>query len=323
VVPTVVHLHWLEYLAPADRRPLLGGPKTAWRALRLMMALADLRRRGIAIVWTIHNLAPHEPVHPWIEQVLARGVLATADRAIVHSDHAKELVAGRLGFRGKLHTIAHGNYRGVYPPATASRADLRHAYGVPEGAYVYLSFGQIRAYKRLPELIEAFRALPAPDAALLIAGEPRDLQEARRIRELAASDERVILDLRRIPRAEVSAIHGVADAAVFPYRDMFSSGSAMLALSCSLPIVVPADSTGTEIASGPAAEPIVAGRITAALSAVRLGDQAGRQRAAREVADRHDWGTVGEITLDLYRSAQNDRRARRRRRFAGSETRRA
>lgn len=300
----VVHLHWLEFLAPSDATPGVGAAKTTRRAVRVCWALRELRRRGVAIVWTVHNLASHEPVHPRIERRLQRAVLLAADSVIVHSQHARSRVASLLGHAHKLHVVPHGNYIGVYPPATDTRAALRRAYGLAPDSFVYLSFGQVRAYKRLPDLLRAFHSLAGEHLALLIVGEPRDRQEAARVRALAGADRRVSVDLRRIPATEVAAVHSVADAAVFPYESMFSSGSMLLALSCGLPVVVPADSTGTEIATGAAIEPIGARGLGAALRAIREGDQLARRDAALAAAARHDWAGVGRSTADVYRFAR-------------------
>jgi glycosyltransferase involved in cell wall biosynthesis len=306
----VLHLHWLEFIAPSDRSRFVGAAKTARRAARLCWALRTLQRRGVAVVWTVHNLAPHEPLHPRIECQLQRTVLRIADAAIVHSEHARARVASRLGHPQKLHSIPHGNYLGAYPPATRTASVLRKALGLKPDAFVYLSFGQVRAYKRLPELLDAFRSLPDENVALLIAGEPRDPREEARVRERAAQDPRVVLDLRRIPVEEVAEIHRAADAAVFAYDGMFSSGSVLLALSQGLPVIVPADSTGTELAPSPAIEPIGAGGVPAALRGVRRGDQRVRRNAALAAAARHDWTAVGDQTARVYELA-GQHRARR------------
>lgn len=306
----VVHLHWLEFIAPSDSSPYLGTVRTARRALRVFRSLRKLRRREVAIVWTVHNLSPHEPVHPRIERWLARAVLAISDAAIVHSEHARTQVASRLGHARKLHAVPHGNYLDAYPPAAHSALDRRRTLGLAPDAFVYLSFGQVRAYKCLPQLLEAFRSLPDEDIALLIAGEPRDPREEARVRSQAAEDPRVVLDLRRIPAGEVAAVHSVADAAVFPYDGMFSSGSVLLALSHGLPVIVPSDSTGTELAAQPASEAIGVGGIAAALRAVRRGDQQIRRDAALSAAARYDWGTVGSETARVYRLATGDRARR-------------
>ena len=305
----VVHLHWLEFIAPSDRSRFVGTAKTARRAARTCRVVRTLRRRGIAVVWTVHNLAPHEPVHPRIERWLQRSVLRMADAAIVHSEHARTRVASCLGYRSKLHSIPHGNYLEAYPRPIRSAATLRTELDIRSDAFVYLSFGQVRAYKRLPELLDAFRSLSDENAVLLVAGEARDPHEAARVRERAAKDPRVVLDLRRIPVDEVAEVHRVADAAVCAYDGMFSSGSVLLALSEGLPVIVPSDSTGTELAETPAVEPIGAGSLADALRAVRRGDQRVRQDAALAAAARYDWRAVGTQTAHVYALAVERRAA--------------
>jgi glycosyltransferase involved in cell wall biosynthesis len=303
----LVHLHWLEFIAPSDRTHVIGHAKTVRRAWRLVSQLRSLRRRGIAVVWTIHNLAPHEPAHPRIENALARAVLATSDRAIVHSEHARSLVSKRFGHMSSLEVVPHGNYIGVYP-ATSSRSAERTRLGLSPGCFTYLAFGQVRRYKQLPELLSAFSALADPDVALVVAGQPKDSAIVTDLQSRAARDPRIRLDLRRIPSEEVASLHHAADAAVFPYLDMFSSGSALLALSCSLPIVVPASSTGTEVAQTKAVAAIGRDGLTAALDAIRAGDQDERRRAAQASAERYPWSEVARLTLEVYARALNDRR---------------
>lgn len=303
----VVHLHWLEFIAPGEPGRLVGLARTLRRSLRLLSTLRTLSRGGVGIVWTVHNLAPHEPVHPRIEFLLSRSVMALCDRAIVHSAHAAERVGSHLGGREKIGVIPHGSYVGVYPSPGASRPRLRASYGLPEEAYVYLCFGQIRRYKRVPEVIRAFCALPGEDLALLIAGEPRDRAELKRIEAAAARDPRVHIDARRVPFEEVASVHAAADAAVFGF-ELFSSGSALLAVSCGLPVVAPARSAAVEIAGAPALEKVGAAGLTAALDAARQDDQGARRRAALAAAARFDWQGVGVETMQVYRDAAAEAR---------------
>jgi glycosyltransferase involved in cell wall biosynthesis len=304
----IVHLHWLEFIAPSAPGAVVGRAKTARRAVRLGRLLRQLRTQGVGVVWTIHNLAPHEPVHPRIEQRLARHVASVVDAVIVHSQHACNHAAAHFGHSDKFTVIPHGNYVGAYPEPAAPPAELRRAWGIPDHAYVFLSFGQVRRYKRLPELAEAFQVLPGSELRLLIAGAPVDATEADRLRAVAAADDRIILDLRRIPTADVTAVHAAADAAVFSYDDMFSSGSALLALSCGVPIVAPSDSTGTEIADAGAVVAIESGDLIGALNAIRRGDPAAQRAAATATAERHDWGDVARATAEVYRSVYRSAR---------------
>ncbi len=90
-----------------------------------------------------------------------------------------------------------------------------------------------------------------------------------------------------MPAEEVGALHRCADAAVFAHQDTFSSGAALLALSHAVPIIAPADSTGTEIALAHAITPIGPEGLAAVLDAARADDRPSRRRAALASASRY------------------------------------
>jgi beta-1,4-mannosyltransferase len=293
-----VHLHWLEYLIGGDRA------RAYVRGLRLAGALRRLRRSGTRVVWTVHNLRPHERRHRRLEDHVARATLRCADNVVVHSPYAARRVAETYGGAGKLAVVPHGNFIGFYPPPSRSRAQTRAALGLAEDAFVYLIFGQLRAYKRIPEALRAFRSLPDPDARLLVAGAPHDA--ALRAQIEAAADERVVLRLGHVPDDEVAELHAAADAALLPYRQVFSSGALLLALSLGLPAVVPAEGAD-DVAGPPATQPFEEGELLAALAAVRVGDPDRRRRLALEAADRYDWDAIAAYTKELYEGGRPER----------------
>jgi glycosyltransferase involved in cell wall biosynthesis len=299
----LVHLHWLEFIVQSDDRRVMGIPRTVARAARVAAALLALRRRGIPIVWTVHNLRPHEQAHPLLDRALAAGVARLADRLIVHSDYARARVEDHYRSAGKTTVIPHGNYVGAYPPETLSRAQLRRERGIPEDAFVFLAFGQVRPYKRVREVASALASLPDGDIRLLVAGEPTVDSEARDLRVAASLDPRLILDLRRVPDSEVVALHRLADAAVIAYRDVFSSGALLLAVSCRLPVVAPGQGSAVELVEGPAIESFTPGHLADALERMCSGDQQARREAARRTADGYPWSGVAAATLELYSNA--------------------
>ena len=104
---------------------------------------------------------------------------------------------------------------------------------------MFLAFGMVRPYKQVPALVETFRAVAGPDDRLVVAGNPnRDWLE-RAVRERAGDDPRVRLDLRFVPDDEVGDYFAAADAVVLPYRDVLTSGSAVLAMSFGRAVVAP------------------------------------------------------------------------------------
>ncbi len=138
--------------------------------------LRALQRRGTRIIWTIHNLIPHECEEPDAELALLMRLAETVDACIVHSESAREevlaVIAAAHGSSSPMakepHVIPHGNYIGCYQPARA-REEERARLGIAEDETVFAFVGQIRAYKNADGLALAFRAAGLPRARLSFA----------------------------------------------------------------------------------------------------------------------------------------------------------
>ena len=116
----------------------------------------------------------------------------------------------------------------------------RERLGLPLGGFVFVCLGLLRPYKGLEELIPAFRGC-RPRLRLLVAGRPPTTQPTSTgSAYLAGGDPRIILEPRFIPAEEVQVYLNAADAAVLPYRQITTSGAALLAFSFGLPVVAPA-----------------------------------------------------------------------------------
>lgn len=304
----VLHLHWLESISPSQRTGRLRHAITLLRGARLCVALLVLRVRGVGVVWTMHNLMPHEPIHPTLERLLARAVLGVANRTIVHSDYAARRVAETLGTTRRLRVVPHGNYVGAFPEDHRSRRRLRQELGLPMDGFVYLAFGQVRPYKRLPAVIDAFCSLPDPSLRLLVAGRPVDEGEAKTLRWQASRDQRVILLLHHIPDAEVSVLHRAADAAVIAYEEVFSSGAMLLALSYGLPVIAPSRGISPNMSRPGGLETFEPGNLAEAMERAQHGDHDERGRAALEEARRFPWSASARTTLGTYLEATSGRR---------------
>jgi glycosyltransferase involved in cell wall biosynthesis len=292
----VVHLHWLEYLLGGGR------VRSLMRGLRLTAALRRLARSSTRLVWTVHNLRPHERRNPLVERLVTRSALRHADTVIAHSAYAARRMAETYGTERPIEVVPHGNFVGFYPPPTRSREETRAELGLPAGAFTYLIFGQVRRYKRIPEAIAAFRTLASGDARLLVAGSVADDALRAELEEAAAGDSRVRLLPEHVPDERVAELHDAADACVLPYRQVFSSGALLLALSLGVPAVAPWEGSA-EVATPPALEPFEEGRLPDALRAIRRGDQAARRRAARAAAAGFGWDPIADRTLKLYERA--------------------
>ncbi len=296
-----VHLHWVEFMFWAGGRSRLHRCTSMYaQGLRLMSALQILRDSEVRVIWTVHHLLPRESPYPRLHRLVQRAVLRAADVLIVHSRFAAAQVIERLAPAAPVCVVPHGGYQGVYPRARETRAQTRDRLQLPPASFVYLLFGTVRDYKRVPEAIRAFRELPGADVRLLVAGAPGPANAAVRI--AAGGDPRVHLELRSIPDDEVAEIFQAADVLILNYAEVFSSGALLLALALGLPVVAAAASSAVELAPPPATIPFTEGQLLGALADAQL-DPEHRRAQARAAGDLPDWDATAEQLEHIYRGS--------------------
>jgi len=231
----VIHFQWVQYFYVSDNAFL----STLW-AIFFFFKLIVARILGYRIVWTVHNIMPHERSPGFIDYIAHRSIAFLANDIIVHCHEAARLLQeafGSIGTRFKLHVIPHGHYIGWYPDRL-SKIEARDYFKIPDSEYVYLYFGAIRPYKGLEKLIQTFKKLSS--GRLIIAGKPHNLQIESLIRQLSEKDPRISLHLSFIPDTLVTSFFECADSVVLPFSDVLTSGSAILALSLGRPVIAPA-----------------------------------------------------------------------------------
>lgn len=299
--PALWHLHWPENLAtrPAPVRAALDG-------LAFRFALRAARLRGVPIVWTVHNLNPHERNRARLAEATMRSVVRRLDGWISLSEAAVPLAVERFPRLTGLPrlVVPHGHYAHVYPPA-APAAEARSALGVEGDARVLLFFGRIRPYKKVPQLLHAFRSLPDPRLRLVVAGEPSDRDARRAVEHAARQDPRVRLRLHRVPDDHVPLLFGAADGAVLPADRILNSGSVLLALSFGIAALVPDTPVLRELRTqvGPESVQLYAGAISAqALAGFVARLPQPRAPIIESARETHDWRRIGSATALFFRS---------------------
>jgi glycosyltransferase involved in cell wall biosynthesis len=311
--PDVLHLHWIHDFLGGSR----GTPRrrdVVWLDWQLRL----LRTLGVRLVWTVHNLQGHEAAGADRDEVAEerdaaahRAVIERVHVVISHCQQAQEALVARYApsasARARMHVVPHGSYVTHYAvdadqAAARARLDL-------EGAGLVIAFvGAIRAYKGAEELLAAFTSSSAlgPDVRLLLGGKPLPRALGAELERRAAADPRIVLRLERLPEEDLSAVLRAADVVALPFRDILTSGSAILALSHGRPVIAPAlgclpetlpeDATFLYDAQDPDA-------LRIALEAAARADLAAMGRAARRYADGLDWASIAARTSQLYQAA--------------------
>jgi glycosyltransferase involved in cell wall biosynthesis len=161
----------------------------------------------------------------------------------VHGEWIRDTLVSRLGLEGlasRVIVAPYGAGDAGELESGMSRTEARRILGVPDKAFVVLSFGMIRRDKRLDDIVQAVSWIS--DATLVIAGAPVDVddQTVRDWVHKANIAERVILRLEYIPEREIGVFFRAADVAVLAHDRSFAGQSGPLHLACSyqVPVVV-------------------------------------------------------------------------------------
>jgi len=240
-----LHLHWpsFQYYDPASRW------KSTVGLLRFVTLSLLLRLRGVRIVWTAHNLYPHDGGKKlWVHRFARRFLVRIVDRIFVHGVTAARIVRAEFGVDSTiLRIIPHGNWIGAYPN-TISRSQARQLLALPKAAHVFLFIGLCKPYKGLEGLIEAMAQIE-PGAILVIAGkfQSAGFQEALTAKAASVGIQRVILRPGFVDVSDLQVFLNAADTVVLPYREVLTSGAAMLAMSFGLPTVAPRKGALTDL----------------------------------------------------------------------------
>lgn len=302
--PKVVHLHWIhEFLGGSKGTPTRRA--VYWFDWQLRL----LKLAGVRIVWTVHNLKGHEAGVNERDRDAHRRMIERADAIIFHCRFAHdaliELYQPSPEAKDRMHVIPHGNYTRHYD-VDADAAAARLSLGLPDAGRVFAFVGSIRGYKNVGTLLDAFSRVAelGPDDRLLICGKPLPKRLGRELEARAAADPRIILRLDRIPEDELSRILRAADVAVLPFRDILTSGSAILAMSHGRAVIAPAMGCLPETLPADASilyDPDAQDGLREALRSAARADLAMMGARARIYADTIDWGPIAAETARLYR----------------------
>lgn len=230
----VLHIHWPDALLK-HASPLTQSARLA--VLTVLLFWVRVVRRA-PVVWTVHNLAPHNGASAWAVHWL-RLVLALAVSHQIHLTRATATELARVSprlARQPFTVIPHGTYDGELPPPAPSARQRR---GLAAHDYVIGFLGTVTPYKGADRLAAVFAGWNRPEARLIIAGGCADDELRSAISEQAAGDVRISTRFGWLGHDELAELLDVCDLVAFPYQRVLNSGSVMLALTAGKPVLAP------------------------------------------------------------------------------------
>ncbi|MCH1882330.1 glycosyltransferase [Agrococcus sp. ARC_14] len=237
----IVHVQWTSPITEKAR----DAAEVEALVDEVLAALEHARAAGRPILWTVHNVLPHDTRSPEAAIRLHQGIADLSHLIHILGTTAQEAIGDLYRLPPeKLRVLPHSSYAGIYG-ARIPRSDARAALGSGADTTQVLFFGQMRPYKGLEHLFGAAVELQASaPVELLLAGNPTPDVRAQ-IEELEATDVAVTSAPRFIEDDEVADWFSAADVAVFPYRRILNSSSMQLAATYGLPVVLPDEHTIT------------------------------------------------------------------------------
>ena len=228
----ILHFHWLSYLweDAALKEAIL-------KCFRFALVLRHAKKLDFKLVWTLHDIHPPIPRFEFIERWLRKSMLHYADAVITHCLFEQTVLVNEFGYKGRVYTCPHGNYIGFYQD-DLERDEARRILSINPQGKVLVHIGMLKTYKGIVSLIDAFRKIDRKDYMLLIAGDG-DAEFVESLFNQAKGDKRIRIKVGWIDNDQIQLYLRAADAAVFPFQRITTSGSVMLALSFGLPVIVP------------------------------------------------------------------------------------
>lgn len=199
---------------------------------------------GCRLVWTPHNIVPHDSAHLKIHRFCRRFFAGNMQWIRLFSEKSQEAAAKEFNCKtGKFRIVPEGSYVNYYVN-TVTPAAARVKLNIDSSKRVLLYLGLIKPYKGITELIETFNKYRQAGDVLIIAGKIMNDEYGEQVKGML--NDSILLTNRFIKDDELQVYFNAANVVVLPFRKIENSGSAILAMGFKKAIIAPAMGVLTE-----------------------------------------------------------------------------
>lgn len=279
----VLHLHWPEVKLRGRTRLRTG---TRWVLFLLLLVRIRIQRK--ALVRTLHNVEPHEPLS-WVPRRLVRLCDRWTTSWIVMSDLTTPPSTG------PVNVVPHGHYRSWF-------VDHPRSEPIP-GRLLHM--GRIRRYKGIDALLTAFSDLPGEDVSLRIVGAAIDPDVGDSIRAACARDPRITFLEDYVADDVLVREITLSELVILPFEAITNSGSLLLSLSLDRPVLVPSSPLTEQLAAevGPGWVLTYAGPLGPDTIQRALADARAPRATDEPNLTGRDWAMIGTAHADAFATA--------------------
>jgi len=294
----IVHVHWPDgYI---DQRSWL---KAIQRTLLLSFMMSIAKLKGARLVWTAHNLKPHDAFHPKFSQIFLTQFLKLCNGLIFLTDEGKNSFLQYYPSHKNMPcaVIPHGHYRNSYPNPI-NQYQAKEELGLVKEKKILLFMGMIKPYKNCDALIKEFSEAKLNDYILVIAGKPETPKYKEQLELLAKGQDNIHMRLEFIPDDQLHVYMSAADIVILPYKSILNSGALLLALSFNKPVIAPHIGAFIELQNELGLQWIYSysDELTAVHLDFMLKELDQLSRPASCPLDNYDWRNLANLTVNFY-----------------------
>ncbi|XWN38233.1 MAG: hypothetical protein ROO71_04695 [Balneola sp.] len=237
----ILHYHWLEF---QDIKSLIGMP---WK----LLCIYFFNLLGGKIIWTVHNLEPHNRkflklnhrLHTWMGRI--------AEKVHIHSETAAKLVHEKFNInKEKLCLLPHPDFPSqiVEREHSIRYLNSKYEWTLNPSRPVALIWGNIAEYKNIEQLLNVAEEHRL-DMQIIIAGAIKKGADSlgNRIALIADKNPDFYLKSEFIEEKNIPYFFGATDFCLFNFEQILTSGSVQMALNYNKDIIAPRFGSLTEL----------------------------------------------------------------------------
>lgn len=210
----------------------------SWADRTWFWELRLLRLFSKRLIYTVHNVMPHERDTPEIRKLMAR-IYRIPDCLVVHTQRARLRLIEEFGVAPERTVVMEHGINELIRPVPALVSETRLGLDVSATQRLVLFFGNVQYYKGVDLLLEAAYRF-GPNTRIHIAGRCGDPDYGREIRRMMGAHpmgDRLTWEDAFLSEERVSELLSAADVIVMPYRHIDQSGVLFAALRHGVPVV--------------------------------------------------------------------------------------
>jgi glycosyltransferase involved in cell wall biosynthesis len=297
----LIHIHWPELYLNSNYMI-----KAFIYSFMLVFCLYFSKIFGKKIVWTIHNLKPHNVKYKGLNKLFWPCYLRLVDGVISLSKANEKLFFDKFTFKQKINNVViyHGLYDNYYEN-NVTHSDARKHFSIEAYKKVALFIGQIKTYKNVEVLVKLFNEKQLSNEVLVIAGKFETQDYFNKVKFEAKNNPNIIIHNKFIPDTDLQYYFNAADLCILPFKDIFNSGSVLLSASFNTPVIVPYSDNFVEYAKFIGENFITTynGSIKGETIVDRLVDL---KKIERISVDKLAWGVLQKKLGQFYNSVLKD-----------------